>query len=169
VSHPLRLVDADEQRMEIGGRRRGTAQGTANVPSLGEDVRTFLAATVIDVCASSRVPFSAVSGIRGDDAIVAATQGAGPAGLAAGAAWRVPDSPPARQAIATGRAVVLAVRDDPRLTPGQCMALTGHADLQSLAFVPLLAHSGASGLLVLGDRRPRDLGLRSRAWPRSRD
>jgi GAF domain-containing protein len=38
------------------------------------------------------------------------------------------------------------------------MALTGHADLQSLAFVPLLAHSGASGLLVLGDRRPRDLG-----------
>ena len=144
--------------MEIGGRRRGNAQGTANVPSLGEDVRTLLAATVIDLCASSGVPFSAVSRIRGDDAIVAATQGAGPTGLAAGAAWRVPDSPPARQAIATGRAVVLAVRDDPRLTPGQRMALTGHADLQSLAFVPLLAHSGASGLLVLGDRRPRDLG-----------
>ena len=28
----------------------------------------------------------------------------------------------------------------------------------SLAFVPLLARSGASGLLVLGDRRPRDIG-----------
>jgi len=158
MSHPLRLVPADVQRMEIGGHRRRNAQGTAHVPSLGDDVRTLLAATVIDVCATSGVPFCAVSRIRGDDAIVAATQGGGPAGLAAGAAWRVPDSPPARQAIATKRAVVLAVRDDPRLTTGQRMALTGHADLQSLAFVPLLAHSGASGLLVLGDRRPRDLG-----------
>ncbi len=144
--------------MEIGGSRQRDAQGTANVPPLSEDVRTLLAATVIDLCASSAVPFCAVSRIRGDAAIVAASQGAGPTGIAAGAAWKVPDTPPARQAIATGRAVVLEVRDDPRLTAGQRMAITGQADLQSLAFVPLLAHSGASGLLVLGDRRPRDLG-----------
>ena len=38
------------------------------------------------------------------------------------------------------------------------MFLTGRADLVSLAFVPLLARSGPSGLLVLGERRPRDIG-----------
>ena len=144
--------------MEVGDHRRIDAPGAANVPALSEDVRTLLAATVIDVCAATGVPFCAVSRVRGDDAVVAAAQGAGPAGFVAGAAWRVSDSPPARQALATGRAVILVARDDPRLTAGQRNALTGHPDMHSLAFVPLLARSGASGLLVLGDRRPRDLG-----------
>ncbi len=60
--------------------------------------------------------------------------------------------------MATGRPVVLTAKDDPRLTPEQRTSLTGHADFFSLAFVPLLTRGAASGLLVLGDRRPRDLG-----------
>ena len=144
--------------MEVGDHRRTRATHSAHVPSLSEDVRTLLAATVIDVCGATGVPYCAVSRVRGDEAVVAAVQGADPAGYATGAAWRVPDSPPARQALATGRAVVLSGRDDPRMTPGQRTALTGHADMQSLAFVPLLARSGATGVLVFGDRRPRDLG-----------
>ena len=99
--------------MEVGDHRRIDAPGTASVPALSEDVRTLLAATVIDVCAATGVPFCAVSRVRGDDAIVAAAQGAGPAGFAAGAAWRVSDSPPARQALATGRAVILVAQGRP--------------------------------------------------------
>jgi hypothetical protein len=141
TSHALRLVCADERGTEVGDHRRIDAPGTAMVPSLSDDVGTLLAATVIDVCAATGVPFCAVSRVRGDDAIVAAAQGAGPAGFMAGAAWRVSDSPPARQALATGRAVLLVARDDPRLTAGQRNALTGHPDMHSLAFMPLLAGS----------------------------
>jgi diguanylate cyclase (GGDEF)-like protein len=158
MSHPLRFAVADERGMEFGDHRRSDALDEMSVAALGEDVRTLLAATVIDVCAATGIPFCAVSRVRGDVAMVAATQGAGPEGHSVGASWRVRDSPPAHQALATGRAVILATRDDPRLTAAQRTALAGHAGLHSLVFVPLLARSGASGLLVLGDRRPRDLG-----------
>ena len=137
--------------------QRALRAGATVAPSLSEDIRTLLAATVIDVCASTGVPFCSISRIKGDAAVLAAAQGGG-LYLAVGAAWRVSDVPPARQAVATGRPVVLSGRDDPRLTPEQRSGLTGHADFFSLAFVPLLTRGTASGLLVLGDRRPRDLG-----------
>ncbi len=81
--------------MEIEDHRRRNAPGSALVPSLGEDVRTLLAATVIDLCASSGVPFCAISRIQGDDAIVAATQGAGPCAPQAGKTrgWTTAASP----------------------------------------------------------------------------
>jgi hypothetical protein len=113
--------------MEVGDHRRIDAPGVPGVPALSEDVRTLLAATVIDVCAATGVPFCAVSRVRGGDAVVAAAQGAGPAAFVAGATWRISDSPPARQALATSRSVTLVARDDPRLTAGQRNALTGHA------------------------------------------
>ena len=125
--------------------------------SLGDDVRTLLAATTIDVCAAAGVPYCAVSRVRGDEAIVAAAQGAGPAGFVAGATWRIP-SPPARQALTTGRVVMLAGRDDPRMTSELRTALTGHDEMLSLAFVPLLAPS----LQTAPERRG---GARGRARP----
>jgi diguanylate cyclase (GGDEF)-like protein len=143
--------------MTVGEQRYLRAEGTIDPPSVGEDVRTLLAATVVDVCAASGLSFCAVSRVKDDGAVVVAAQGGG-GGLAVGSAWRVSDVPPARQAIATGRAVVIGTRDDPRLTEQQRAFLTGHTDLLSLAFVPLLARSGPSGLLVLGERRPRDIG-----------
>ena len=61
------------------------------MPALSEDVRTLLAATVIDVCAATGVPFCAVSRVRSGDAVMAAAQGAGPAAFVAGATWRISD------------------------------------------------------------------------------
>ena len=126
-------------------------------PALSEALRSLLAATVLDVCAAGGVSFCSISRVKGDAAVLAAAQGGGPL-LAVGATWRVSDVPPARQALATQRAVVVAGPDDPRLTLEQRASLTGQAGALSLAFVPLLTPSGPSGLLVLGDRRPRDLG-----------
>jgi len=143
--------------MTVGEQRGLRTESAIDPPSVGEDVRTLLAATVVDVCAASGLPFCAVSRVKDDGAVLVAAQGGG-AGLAVGSAWRVSDVPPARQALATARPVLLGTRDDPRLTAEQRVFLTGHSDLVSLAFVPLLARSGASGLLVLGDHRPRDIG-----------
>jgi diguanylate cyclase (GGDEF)-like protein len=126
-------------------------------PSVGEDVCTLLAATVIDACAFSGLPFCAISRVKDDAAVLVAERGGG-GSLAVGSAWRVSDVPLARQAIATGRSVLVAARDDPRITPQQRASLTGHPDMVSIAFVPLMARSQASGLLVIGDRRPRSLG-----------
>jgi len=47
--------------MEVGDHRRMRAANSTTVPSLSEDVRTLLAATVIDVCAAASVPYCAVS------------------------------------------------------------------------------------------------------------
>ena len=149
------LARTDERAMEAGVQHHVHAHGVGP-PVLGEDVLTLLAATVTDVCAAAGISFCAVSRVSGDGAVLAAIHG-GPSRLARGTSWRIPEVPPARQAIVTGRAVMLASRNDPRLTPAQRVAVTGDAAIVSLAFVPLLARAGASGLLVLGDRRPRDL------------
>jgi diguanylate cyclase (GGDEF)-like protein len=144
--------------MEVGEHRAREAELLpAGAPVLSDEIRTLLALTVIDVCSGCGVSFCSISRVKGDAAVLAAVQGGGPL-LAAGTTWRVSDIPPARQALATGRAVVLAGRDDPRLTEEQRASLTGSAGALGLAFVPLLTPAGASGLLVLGDRRPRDLG-----------
>jgi diguanylate cyclase (GGDEF)-like protein len=127
-----------------------------DAPPLSEDIRTLLTATAIDVCEATGVPFCGISQLRGTTALLAAAQGGGPA-LSVGGAWTVQDIPPAQQAVATGRVVLLTTRDDPRLTPTQRTTLTGHAEFFGLAFVPLLARTGVKGLLVLGDHRPRDL------------
>ncbi len=143
--------------MEVGEHAlRDAGVSRAGTPALSEDVRSLLTATVIDICAGG-VSFCSISRVKGDTAILAAAQGGGPL-LAVGAAWRISDVPPARQALATRRAVVIASRDDPRITPEQRTALTGRAGALGLAFVPLLTPAGPSGLLVLGDHRPRDLG-----------
>jgi diguanylate cyclase (GGDEF)-like protein len=143
--------------MDMRELRRLPADEATGAPALGEDVRTLLAATVVDVCASNGLPFCSVSRVKGDAALLAAAHGGGPA-LAVGSSWRVSDVPPARQAIATGRPVVVQTPDDPRLTPRQRALLTGDEHTAGLAFVPLLTRSGASGLLVIGDHRRRDLG-----------
>ena len=144
--------------MEVGEHRvREAAVSPAGAPALSEDIRTLLAATVLDVCAAGGVSFCSISRVKGDAAVLAAAHGGGPL-LAAGMTWRVSDVPPARQALVTQRAVVLTGMDDPRLTLEQRVSLTGQAGAHSLAFVPLLTPSGPSGLLVLGDHRPRDLG-----------
>ena len=101
--------------MTVGEQRHLRIEGGIDPPAVGEDVRTLLAATVVDVCAASGLPFCAVSRVKDDGALLVAAQGGG-AGLAVGSAWRVSDVPPARQAIATRRPVLLSTRDDPRLT-----------------------------------------------------
>ena len=126
--------------------------------SLSEDVRALLAATAADVCEVARAPFCAISSLCGDEAFVAAAQGARSHGAPhPGTGWRVSDVPPARQALSTGRAVSLPDPDDPRITRHQRVALTGDPDLVSLAFIPLLNNGRAVGVMVLGDTRARDL------------
>ena len=84
---------------------------------MSEDVRALLAATAADVCEVARAPFCALSSLHGDDAFIAAVQGARSHGAPhPGTIWRVSDVPPARQAVVTSRAVTLADPDDPRLT-----------------------------------------------------
>ncbi len=125
---------------------------------MSAEARVLLAATAADVCVIARAPFCALSSRHGDDACVAAVQGARSHGAPPpGTRWRVSDVPPARQAVVSGRAVAVADPDDPRLTPEQRAALTGDAGLVSLAFIPLLSNGLVVGLMVLGDSRPRDL------------
>jgi diguanylate cyclase (GGDEF)-like protein len=156
MSHVLSRPLADHGRMEVGEHHQLDILAPPAAPALSEDIRTLLAATVIDVCSAAGVPFCSISRVKGDAAVLAAAHGAG-VHVAVGAAWRVGDVPPCRQAITTARPVILTARDDPRLTQAQRLSLTGHPDLFSLAFVPLLARAGTAGLLVLADRRPRDL------------
>ena len=63
--------------MTVGEQRHLRSEGTIDPPSVGEDVRTLLAATVVDVCATSGLPFCAVSRVKDDGAILVAAQGGG--------------------------------------------------------------------------------------------
>jgi diguanylate cyclase (GGDEF)-like protein len=126
--------------------------------SMSQDVRALLAATAADVCEVVRAPYCALSSLHGDDAFIAAVQGARSHGAPhPGTSWHVSDVPPARQAVITGRAVTIADHQDPRLTAEQRAALTGDPGLVSLAFIPLLSNGLVVGLMVLGDSRPREL------------
>lgn len=60
--------------MEVEEQRAPRADA-ATAPSLSEDIRTLLAATAVDVCAGTGVPFCSISRIKGDDAVLAAAQG----------------------------------------------------------------------------------------------
>jgi diguanylate cyclase (GGDEF)-like protein len=149
---------ADKRSMEANRHQPARALQPGRVRPISESLRTLLAATAGDVCELLHAPFCAISQVDGDDAVVVAVQGArSHRAQPPGTRWHVSGVPPARQAIATSRTVVLTHRDDPRLTDEQRSALTGEPDLVSLAFIPLQSDQRIAGLLVVGDTRPHDL------------
>jgi len=148
--------------MEAGSQGRGHCHehSGAAAATISDDVRSLVAAATSDICASLSAPFCAVSRVRADDAVIISAQGPASAAVpTTGARWRISDVPPARQAVITKRAVLVSGSDDPRLTDRQREALTGNDRLTHVAFVPLLGRDATVGLLVVAERRPRDLAV----------
>ncbi len=111
---------------------------------MSEDVRALLAATAADVCEVARAPFCALNRLHGDDAVIAAVQGARSHGAPhAGTSWRISDVPPARQAVVTGRAVTLARLRRSAAHPGAARRTHRRPPARQPRFHPALSATGS--------------------------